>query len=91
MRVLPIALALVAGAATACAGMELDLIPALKDRTLRISLEGPRLEYQYMKCASKFLWCTKYELVRETWDLTKADVRSQLVHMGFVVRVDKAQ
>lgn len=71
-----------------CASLRTVSPPALEDRTLRLSESAPQLEYQYEKCAKKFLGiCTKFEWVKETWDLTDPVVRKMLVDKGFVVRV----
>lgn len=61
--------------------------PALELRTLRLSPDLPGFEYQYEVCVSHFIWCTKYEMKKETYDLRDEKVRKQLIDMGFVLRV----
>jgi hypothetical protein len=62
--------------------------PALENRTLRISLDSPALEYQFFECTKRILFiCTKQELRKEIYDLTKPEVRKQLIDMGFVAKV----
>jgi hypothetical protein len=61
----------------------------LKNRRLRISPDLPGLEYQYRVCAKKFfIVCIKHEMKKETYDLTDAGVRKQLIDMGFTVQAD---
>jgi len=42
----------------------------------------------YEDCVKKF-WgmCTKKELKRWVWDLSKPEVRKQLIDMGFIAKV----
>lgn len=71
-----------------CASSQLASVPALENRTLRISLERPGLEYSYLVCVHEVLGiCTKHEFKTETYDLTDQTVRDQLINMGFVVKV----
>lgn len=71
-----------------CASSALHLIPALENRTLRISEESPALEYQYEVCTKKILGvCSKREMRKDTYDLRDSEVRMQLIHMGFVVKI----
>jgi hypothetical protein len=75
------------GAATACATSELTRVPALEFRTLRISRDIVGFEYQWEECTAHFIWCTKKEMQKEYYDLTKKDVREKLINMGFVAKV----
>lgn len=64
----------------------LPLVPALQDRTLRISPDISGFEYQYDDCVKKFLGiCTKIETVKELYDLSDEAVRHKLIDMGFIV------
>lgn len=71
-----------------CAGWRLRSPPRLELRTLRISPDLPGFEYQYEVCHKRLLGiCTKWVMQRDTYDLTNPEVRSQLIHMGFVATV----
>lgn len=73
---------------SSCASWLLASPPSLELRTLRLSLEIPGFEYQYEVCVKKILGiCTKSEMKKEVYDLRDAEVRKQLVAMGFVARV----
>lgn len=44
------------------------------------------------KCDASVLWiCTHHPMKKDTYDITKADVRKQLIDMGFVLRVREKQ
>lgn len=87
MKFLTAAMVFVMGGAVACAGVELDLVPALKLRTLQIAADFPGFEYQWEECVSHFIWCTKKEMKIETYDLRDSAVRAKLKDMGFVLKV----
>lgn len=87
MKKFPLILAFLVGTATACAATNLELVPELKARTLQIAADFAGFEYQYEVCVSHFIWCTKKEMRRDTYDLTKKETRDQLRAMGFIARV----
>jgi hypothetical protein len=63
-------------------------LPALENRTLRISPDFAGFEYQYEICVRTFLGvCTKKEWRKDAYDLTNVEMRRQLIHMGFVAKV----
>ncbi len=66
----------------------MDLVPPLKDRTLRLSRDGAFFEYRYQTCVSKF-WgaCTRKEWTLDRYDLNDAEIRKTLIDMGFVAQV----
>jgi len=71
-----------------CATLADRLWPQLKDRTLRISRDGPVLFYQDYVCVKKIAGiCFRRELKKETYDLNDKNIRDMLINMGFVVRV----
>jgi hypothetical protein len=71
-----------------CASSPVDSVPALENRTLRISRDLPGFEYQYTICVKQVLFiCTQTQMKKETYDLRDEVVRLQLINMGFVVRV----
>lgn len=73
---------------SSCASLPSPSLPQLENRTLRISLETPTLEYQYEDCVRKFVGiCTKREMKKLVLDLTKREVRKELIDKGFVVKV----
>lgn len=60
----------------------------MAQRTLELAEDFPGFVYYYEECTKKFLGiCTKYELKRWAWDLSKPEVRKQLIDMGFVAKV----
>lgn len=75
------------GAVSACAGVNLDLLPSLEQRTLAIAPDLAGFEYQYEVCVSHFLWCHKKEMRRDTYDLADPEMRKKLILMGFVAKV----
>lgn len=70
-----------------CASLLTQSQVALENRTLRFSLDGPALVYDYDVCVQRILWCVKTELRRDRYDLTDPVVRKTLIDMGFVARV----
>lgn len=73
---------------SSCASLALPSVLPLKDRTLRISRDGPWLEYQYAVCKKKILGiCVSSEMTKDKYDLTNAMQREDLIDMGFVVKV----
>ena len=71
-----------------CASSRLLGLPSLENRTLRISETIAGFEYQWEECDTKFIGiCTKYKMVKETYDLNDIEVRKKLINMGFVLRV----
>jgi hypothetical protein len=88
-RVLSFALMLVSTIwSVSCASSPVDSVPALENRTLRISSEIPGFEYQYNVCVKQVLFiCTQTQMKKETYDLRDEVVRRHLIDMGFVVRV----
>ncbi len=74
--------------ASSCASWALGSPPKLELRTLRLSRKGPYLEYQYKICVRRKLGiCLKHGMKVEKYDLTKQEVRNQIVDTGFVMRV----
>lgn len=70
--------------------MALDSPPPLKLRTLRLSNSLPGLEYRYEICVKKVIGiCFKHAWTTDFYDLTKPEVRQQLIDMGFVARVNE--
>lgn len=62
--------------------------PQLKQRTLRLSLETVSLEYKYEVCNKKLIGiCVSKKWVIDYYDLTKKEVRKELIDMGFVFKV----
>jgi hypothetical protein len=60
----------------------------LELRELRLSPDIAGFEYQYQVCSKSFLGiCTKKERKKDLYDLTKPEVRKQLIDMGFLARV----
>lgn len=73
---------------SSCATSQLDLAPRLENRTLRISPDFAGFEYQYEVCVRDLLFiCMKKQMKKDTYDLTKPEVRKQLIDMGFVGKV----
>jgi hypothetical protein len=73
---------------SSCATLASPSPPELPNRTLRLSLDQPTLEYQYPVCTHRFLGvCTHHEMHKEIYDLRDEKVRKQLIDMGFVVKV----
>lgn len=71
-----------------CASLLQASLPALENRTLRLSADIPGFEYQYEICAKRFLGiCTKHQMTKETYDLTDPEIRKKLINMGFIARV----
>lgn len=71
-----------------CASLGIASLPALENRTLRISSEIAGFEYQYEACDHTVLgFCTRHKMVKETYDLTDPQIRVKLINMGFVARV----
>ena len=63
-------------------------LPALENRTLRLSKDKPELVYQYEACVRKFLGaCTKKEMRIDRYDLADPHMRNSLIDMGFVFKV----
>lgn len=87
MKALTAVMVFVFGVTVACAGAELDLLPALKLRTLKISPDFAGFEYQYEVCVSQFIWCTHKEIRKDTYDLNDLAIRAKLRDMGFVAQV----
>lgn len=70
-----------------CAAVEV-VIPALRARSLLISLDKPGLEYPYKQCVKSLLgFCRKWESYKDEYDFTKPEVRKNLRDMGFVCQV----
>jgi hypothetical protein len=73
----------------------LHSLPALENRTLRISPDIAGFEYQYedeTKCIKKILWvCIEHPMAKEYFDLTNLEMRKKLINMGFVARVREQQ
>jgi hypothetical protein len=68
----------------------LPLVPKLENRTLRISPDIAGFEYQYEICIKKGwfgIGCAKTEMKKEYFDLTKPEIRKQLIDMGFKARI----
>lgn len=82
------ALALLLLASCASLDAEVDTLPALENRTLRISTEVPGFEYTWRECTRRgaFGRCTRVELRKETYDLRDNTTRDKLINMGFVGR-----
>lgn len=73
---------------SSCASSALRFIPALENRTLRISKDKPGFEYQYEACIKEFLGvCVKKEMKKDVYDLTDPTIRQKLIDMGFVAKV----
>lgn len=71
-----------------CASSPLLLAPRLETRTLRISREVPGFVYEWEECTKTLLGiCTRREMRKDLYDLTKPEVRDQLINMGFVAKV----
>lgn len=84
MKTLMICLLLIVG----CASLQADTIPALPNRTLRISETIPGFEYQYEVCDKKILGiCVSHKWQKDAYDLNDVKVRQQLIDMGFVAHV----
>lgn len=73
---------------TACASIDLDAPPTLKNRRLRISDKVAGFEYQYRVCAKKFIVCTRWETKTDYYDLTIPEIRAELKAMGFIALVE---
>lgn len=73
---------------TSCASFGISIVPELSQRTLRIDPNAAGFIYQYERCLKKFLGiCTKKGMQVDKYDLTRPDVRKQLIDMGFVAKV----
>lgn len=60
----------------------------LEERTLSLAPEAPKLVYYQEECVKKKLGiCWDYDIVKYEYDLTKPEIRKQLIDMGFVARV----
>jgi hypothetical protein len=71
-----------------CALLALPSVPKLENRTLRLSHDNASLEYHYFKCSKSFMGlCVNAQRVDDIYDLSKTDVREQLIDMGFVCKV----
>lgn len=74
--------------ASSCASLLIPSVPQLENRTLRISEEGPTLEYQYEVCVKRVIGiCVKSAMMKDHYDLTDPATRRKLIDMGFVARV----
>lgn len=67
--------------------MAIPLVPALEQRTLRISKDFAGLEYRYEVCVKHAVICWKKEWRLDKYDLTDSVMREKLINMGFVARV----
>lgn len=63
------------------------VVPLLQNRTLEISSERPEAFYDYTVCVKKFVFCTKKELKRDTYDFNDKEVRQKLKDTGFKLQV----
>lgn len=70
-----------------CASLAIPLVPALEQRTLRISPDSASLEYQYEVCIKHKVICWKKGMKKDVYNLADPVVRKQLIDMGFVARV----
>lgn len=71
-----------------CSSIATD-VPALENRTLRISASVAGFEYQWRECVRPGLFgaCRRWETRVEHYDLNDAVIRNKLSDMGFVARV----
>lgn len=70
-----------------CASSLRRSLPALELRTLELAPDFPGFFYQYEVCAKKVVFCLKYEMRKELYDLRDEAVRKKLGAMGFVAKV----
>lgn len=73
------------GLSASCASLPtVSPVPPLDQQILELSPDAPSVHFQYRECVKKFLWvCTHEELRRVEYDLTKPEVRKQLIDTGF--------
>jgi hypothetical protein len=67
--------------------LAIPLVPALEQRTLRISPNSASLEYQYEVCIKHKVICWKKGMKKDVYDLNDPLIREKLINMGFVARV----
>lgn len=74
-----------------CSNASATLLPTLENRTLWIDLDKPGFFYNKYDCVKKTIFgaCKEYQLKKFEYDMTKAEVRKELIDMGFVCRANK--
>lgn len=81
--------------ALSCASLSTVSPPALENRTLRLSPDFAGFEYQYedpSACDKYVLFvCVHHPMKKDTYDITKPEIRKQLIDMGFVLKVRDKQ
>lgn len=69
-----------------CASFAIVSPEPLGQRSLELLPDKPAAQYTYWACTKKFLGiCTKQELQTDTYDLTDANARKNLIALGYVL------